>query len=64
MKTLKESRSGIAHAVTRFFACKLSLEDILFLALSIVWAGPKEFTWLKALIVMVESVLNLKDRLI
>ena len=27
---------GIAHAITRFFACELSLADILFLALSIV----------------------------
>ena len=36
MKTLKENRSGFAHVVTRFFACELLLEDILFLALSIV----------------------------
>ena len=36
MKTLKESRSGFAHAITRFFACELLLEDILFLDLSIV----------------------------
>ena len=32
MKRYKRVGVGIAHAVTRFFACKLSLADILFLS--------------------------------
>ena len=36
MKRYKRVGVGIAHAVTRYFACELSLADILFLALSIV----------------------------
>ena len=32
MKCYKRVGVGIAHAVTRFFACELSLTDILFLS--------------------------------
>ena len=35
MKRYKKVGVEIIHAVTRFFACELSLVDILFLALSI-----------------------------
>ena len=36
MNRYKRVGVGTAHAVTRFFACKLLLANILFLALSIV----------------------------
>ena len=43
MKCYKRVGVGIADAVTRCFACKLLLADILFLALSLVQAWSKIF---------------------